>query len=370
MRASTMTGARAGTGTTTGSAGAGILTGRAVVALAAATALLAPSGCGEPFTNALFEEDILYLDALPSDVLYVDTPEDSGGSVSRPAPAEAAAALPAACAAATNPCDPDMLRQFTVQVARSLNEQIYYLLSLLDKIRTFDPTLRTDNSRVWGPILVPGSDVYVRLEVTRGTATFSYEMTLSYDPNDPTDIVLAGFYRPGSTADEGVGQFSYSFTVHRDYFPDEVSMDGEMDVAYSTLGDEVDLDVTLDDMGEPGEEPFDAAYAFYAPGDGSGLFYFSQEAEIVEPDEGEPQLLEQASIWSGWKEDGWGRADIRYYGGNLGDVVAGGVECWDPGQTPVYAYLAGCVYDPSLWDATLCIEPSIGWNEETDETTR
>ncbi len=317
------------------------------------------AGCGEPFSNAMFEEDILYLEALPSDVLYLKTPEETANPVARPGEASAEPRD-------TDVCDPDLLRTFTVQTAETLNSYIYNLLTLLDKIRSNPPSQRTENSRVWGPFPVPDSDVYVRLEVTRGQTLFSYEVTLSYDPEDMNDVVLSGFFRPGSTADEGAGQFSYAFTIHQAYFPDDVKVAGNMDVTYSTLGPRVTVDADLNDIVRPGQEPVDALYAYDAPGDGSGLFFFSQPVEVVGPAAGEPQLPEQGSVWSGWHEDGWGRSDIRYDGGNLGDKVVGGVECWNPAQEPVYAYMAGCPFDGSAWDSSLCIESSIGWNEEVD----
>ena len=357
-------------------------------------AVLLAAGCGAPLTNALFEEDILYLQALPSEDLYVDTPDGAGDTVSRPAPdaveavpagvpvrgargdtgsAGVSPALPEACVSKTDPCDPDLLRQLTVQMARNLNSYVYNLLVLLDKIRTLEPSVRTENSRTWGPIQVPGSAVFVRLEVTRGSSSFSYELTLALDPEDPAgDVVLAGFYRPGSTAADGAGQFWYSFSVHGDYFPEDVKMVGEMEVTYSTLGDEVYLEVALNDVGERSDnETVDASYAFNEPGDGAGYFFFSQPVEVHDPGEGETQLEEQASIWSSWHADGWGRADIRYYGGNLGEVVASGIECWDPAQSPVYAFMPGCPYDVSLWEPELCIESAVGWNQEvTSEQVR
>lgn len=325
------------------------------------------SGCGQSLNNDRFEEDALYLEALPrSEALHLESPESeasatsSGSSTAAQACVGTLTGLESSRAGQSGTpdaeCDPDGYRHLTYTVAQSVNGVIVDVLSLLDRIREQPPTERTEMSRVWGPYRVSEApEVWLKLEVVREAPRFRYLMTLGTERAYQPDVVMSGTFVPGSVAAEGEGAFTFDLTVRQQYFPTATQV-GQLDVDYSTLGDVIDFVMEGHQLGSTTEPArIDESYAFYSPGDRSGLFYFDR------PISGDPEtgMEERISIWSQWDPTSRGRADIFRYRDAPDQPLASGTECWNDLQQVTY-YVGECGQQGSV---ETCLPDVVGWNE-------
>ena len=272
-------------------------------------AALIGGGCGDPFTNRPFEDDALFLAALPTaEQLEVGGP--SGGSPSGQAATGEVSerARSATCARTDASCNPDLYRQYTVGVANEVNGFTLEILETLDEIRAHEPTSRTEDSRVWGPWRLR-EELWGRLEVVREAGDFRYELTLAPARDTAWSLLLEGHFSPGSTADEGNGTLTYDFAVQEAFRPGGHFVAGTLDAVYSTRGDGLELEMEGVDLLEADSAaPTDRSYQYREPGDGSGCFYFQKEDDLIEG-EGDPERgLELVTIWSCWDLTGRGRS--------------------------------------------------------------
>jgi hypothetical protein len=130
-------------------------------------------------------------------------------------------------------------------------------------------------------------------------------------------------------------------------------------VDYNTWGASRDLSLLGYDLTEEGSSAagIDEEYAFYTPGDGSGLFYFGLPANVYGDDN-----LEQVRFYSSWQGTGLGRADASFQGGDLGNYVATAVQCWADDQSLLYFQNPGCDVEGA---ESSCVASVVGWPDES-----
>ncbi len=301
------------------------------------------SGCFDPYSNTLFEEDALFLAAIP-DAERVTTRAPSTRSDRQDW--------------ATFPI-------WTLQTSTDLNTMIFTLLYVVEYVASQPIAERLDDERIWGP-LATGDGLAVELRMTRvegdgGVDRFDYAMSWFDEGGDPATGVVPfrGSFEAGTVPREGVGEFVFDFGLYHQVAPAEGDLTaGELVVEHDNSEGRVLLWIDVVAVEGAGlEEPESARYAyFYDPADGSGWF------EYVWVGDAEGSATEAEERWEArvrWTGDGAGRADARLSGGDLEpwDLTIEVTECWDSGFQQVY--LAGdeegpiepvgdpgaCVYD-------------------------
>ena len=288
----------------------------ALAAALGAVALAAGVGCGN-YSN----EDLEYLIALPqTDDVSMDAPLK--------------AAVPRA--------DEDEALKMTTAVTKVVNLTAFELLALVDRIRSFTPTAREQNGRVWGPFPDdenPGWRLAFRM--TKGTAAdgvtphFDYELVMigpagtdfgTDGPPTPETTVLAGWFERAGQAGAGVGHLSLTPKAARD--AGAVLPNLERVVSYAFDYDNRSSPRSLDVMAvneKPVDPTKDAESATYhyerAPnGDGGMTFTFLQDSV-----EG-PAGVDTLQIASRWRGTGEGRARISVLAGDRAGLTW--VDCW------------------------------------------
>ena len=321
-------------------------------------------GCFGNLSNFPFEDDLAFVEALPdASTLYVETPaggDDQGSS-------EKCSDTNLKTTMNSDGCDPDLLRTWTYETTADVNAFILNVLDLLDRIRSAEPDQRTKNSRIWGPWYLDDLGIYVRLEVIRAEPVFTYDLTLSHYPDRDRDILLSGSWAPGSNAEDGRGEFVFDYDVQSIYFAD-ATQTGTLVVQYDTTGPLLDLRVSAYNLVDPDTgDIVDNEYAYYREGQGVGYFYFQMLKDVynasdeANTDEEATPKQERISLWSVWDETSAGRSDLQITGGDLGETIYSGIECWTPDQNPVYSVFPGC---EETGDLAFCKNDVIGWNDD------
>ncbi|HEY8924202.1 MAG TPA: hypothetical protein VIU64_07455 [Polyangia bacterium] len=302
--------------------------------MAALIGLHAGAGCGN-YSN----EDLEYLTALPQT-----------DDVSMQAPLKAD--VPRA--------DEDEALKMTTNVTRVVNLTALELLALVDRIRSFTPTAREPNGRVWGPFPDdenPGWQLAFRM--TKGTAAdgvtphFDYELVMigpagtnfgtgaSPTPETP---VLSGWFERAGRAGAGLGHLALTPKAARDAGAVLPNLEKVITYAfdYDNRSSPRTLDVTAlnEKPADPTKDAESATYHYErAPnGDGGMTFTFLQDAVAG------PAGVDTLQIASRWRGTGEGRARIAVLAGDQAGFAW--VDCWAATSLTSYSGLTG-VGDPS-----------------------
>lgn len=315
----------------------------ALVAGVLVTALLSlsvVSGCGN-YSN----EDLEYMNAVPTrDLLAVEVPVQ--GAILRANTAEG--------------------WRTTWSVIQTYNRVADGFLGLIDHIRSFYPTRREPNARIWGPL---PDEQHPRWQI---------QFTVSRDANDPGvfryDLVsippaeVLPPATPSATASASVtiisGTFAASGGVKRGT--------GRMDV---TLAEARELGITFGDLERlewlsieyqndawphhvrmqamqtpptTNEEARSSDYTYEREATGAGSLQFSWVQDLVPGAAG----LDTLRIESLWQATGQGRADVAVVEGDLAGS-ARSIECWANDFTSTYKSATWA--PPPVGDETTCI---------------
>lgn len=297
------------------------------------------TACGPALNNDRFEEDARFAAALPaSQPLELDYP----ATISTARTAE-------------SDCDPDALRTLTGETAESVNDMMLDILTILDRVRSQAPSERSDLFRSWGPFQVQNEPAtWLRLEMVWDDPDFRYYLTLGDSEYIQPDVVMTGSFKPGSTASNGEGAFTFDLSVRAAYFPDARLL-GALSAVYTIDGEALDLVVEGRRLGysEDGSR-VNESYAYSSPGDGSGKFYFDRPLDLSNNNEGA-----RVTVWSGWDAQQKGRSDASSYLSSVDSPYSTAAECWDAAQTVTY-FNAAC---DQQGDEAACSSDVIGWNE-------
>ncbi len=269
-------------------------------AILISSALLA-TACGEPVSNAVFEEDLEFLAALPdAEQQRVALDEE----VEQADEARAAAGW----------CDPETrpyLLCWSYDVGGNINAHVLAMLAFVDYVRAWPPTERGPDSRVWGPYeYEPGR--WIRLDMQRSGGLYTWSFSLSPAESGPWTPFFDGDHYRGETVARGVGSYTLDYAGYAAVTGEEAA--GTLTVDYDTEADTELLvhfeEVLIGDL----DQPLTADYWYGGDEDG-GELEFSGEANWVEESDAE----ELFRVRTRWVDGEGGRSDATLGGGDIPD---------------------------------------------------
>ena len=284
-------------------------------ALIALVALLLAGGCGDPLSNRMLLEDELFRTSLPvrEDVATTvpGADEEEGRDLG----------------------DRATMVITTVSVSRLYNGFIFSLLGVIDGLLEYEVKRREEDLRVWGPWAGEREGSSVRLLVTRAdNVLFSYSLQVAaVSPAQVTDDtdwspLMEGVFERGESLREGDGEFGFDASVWRIIDPRFDGASGQLFVGHARSGDRVFIDAVTDSLtlGE-GQGIGSSAYTFRGAEAEGGFFEYETTGDVVPQGAAEETYI----IRSRWNASLTGRADFSVTGGDFGEAVVPGSECWD-----------------------------------------
>lgn len=290
---------------------------------AAVVAVLFSSGCGRTLADD-------FRDGVPSkEMVEVQTPGTDGDGQQREGTALVEKQGERAGSYA-------LTRAATV----TINGGTLFVLGLVKAITDHRPTTVNENEAVWGPWTGDALDpITWKLTVTRGEESFTYalEGKPKAEGDDAYVVVLSGSHVPGAQKHFGSGSFLLDFDA-RQQLPEAGNDIGTIEVTYARIveGGKVNVEAELVGVrdGEGGTGDFSYRYE-KNPGQG-GSFDFMTLKDVHDF----ASQNEKLTVHSRWLESGAGRSDYRVTGGDLGDGIATGNECWDTAFNSQYLALS------------------------------
>jgi hypothetical protein len=269
-------------------------------------------GCGN-YSN----EDLLFMSAVPSST-------------------KLAVVLPAA---APNATQAEVARDTHSAIA-TVNGGLDQMLGLVDLIRSYEPTTREANARIWGPIAdskQPGWQWELKVSRLSEDATaYSYELDFA-STGTPDAVVqfLTGTFDVAGGARQGSGAVTAHFLdVAKAGYPGDIAM-----TPYNTIA------ITYQNFQTPGS-PVSATYTLVrtAP-DSNGIMMNKFSYEILADGSGEITFMAAGNIVGGtgtemvtvhaqWLPSGAGIGTVAIQAG--ADVGATQTECWDASFEATY----------------------------------
>jgi hypothetical protein len=252
----------------------------------------------------------------------------------------------------------------TLDVTRSLNRAADAFLAMIEKFRTFSPTTRLPDERIWGPFPAqdhPGwqTEFSMHREQDAGGVTtgFTYFLTM-FPPagvtlamgGQSTQIISGNFDASGGVR-VGRGQMTITLDEGR---AAGLEFDGlerlrTLAIDYSTRVWPRMVTMQIENL--PSDTDLSSAtYVYQRAENGDGDMTFSVLKNVVEGPLGEELL----SIKSRWLGSGPGRADTSVTGG---DVPAGAtaVECWGDDYRSSYKFQSWLPEPKTTGDEASCI---------------
>jgi len=274
-------------------------------------------GCHDPFSNQLFEDDELFIAAIPDEErVTARVPESNTGW---------------AFASAQDGDDVGQIALYplwTIQTASGTNEFIFLLLYLVEAITDEPISERDDDLRVWGPYPTDAGHE-VTFEMTRDGDRFDY--ALLWDTATAEDLApFTGSFVAGEIPREGIGNFMFDFELYEQLEPGVMDVtEGQLYVEHDNTDGQVLLDIEMVALDGPAvEEVVNARNAFFLDPSGHGWFEWAGWYNV---DTTDPAVLELFEVRTRWQADGAGRADSRASGGDLEawEYEFRATECWD-----------------------------------------
>jgi len=298
-----------------------------------AVGLLA-AGCGT-WSN----EDVRFIAALPTtEELRVELPS----GLATVAEASGQAPTSRAVAASLPWCGPDRTAEtwlWAKPTSDRLNTSVEWVIGLVDVVRRYPPTTRSEDARIWGPFdddRHPG--IQLRVVIVRswpsgpdGPVEHAYAFEARREALDEpfTAILYGTFVGPSSL--RGRGGLTLAFDEFwRLAMADPDAPTGEMRVTYDRTADPRTTQLTLAQSDGFGLAQFDYGFAGYADGSGRLSYAFVNAAG------------DRAEVAAGWNapvpaiEHG-GQADVRYFPAGAGGASVGYRQCWDFRACLVYS---------------------------------
>lgn len=274
---------------------------RLLFVVAAASSLVA---CGN-YSN----EDLLFMSAVPSST-------------------ELAVVLPAAAPAVMQA----ELAQDTHGGISNVNTLLDDVLGLVDTVRSYEPTSRTSDSRIWGPFADsnhPGWQWQLTVTLQANGTTFEYHL----DVENTTVAMpvwvefLSGTFDLAGGVKQGNGTVSANFAALKTAaFPldDSSTPLNSLTISYQnfqTPGSPVSVKLTIDRTPDANGVT-SATFAYEILTDGSGDITFSLVGNVVPG-----PAIETLTLNSGWLPTGAGIATLVVASGDGAGLTQ--TECWD-----------------------------------------
>jgi hypothetical protein len=278
--------------------------------LAAAVAAAGISGCGN-YSN----EDLEFMNALPErDALAASIPARSS---------------------AISPADEAELAFQTHKVTREFNGLLAVLVGMVDTIRSYPPTTRTPDSRIWGPYpadrrQMKNLDWQTRLIISRSAVVasrFDYEIAAHKVGTADTEwpIFLRGWFQATKIPRRGMGHVELVTANVRAAGMDvsDLGMLDHLEIDYDTLDTPVWIKMTITNLPLPLQSAPMIVYEYLAT-EAQGQMTFDVYGDVIPIT---PGVDEHLSITSQWLGTGEGRADLTVVSGD--GMGAHQLECWD-----------------------------------------
>jgi hypothetical protein len=248
----------------------------------------------------------------------------------------------------------------TFKVTRDFNHVADAFLSLIDTIRSFYPTTRNANERIWGPVASkehPGWQIEFRMTKSEAPMRrFNYVLVMLppagvvlHSGRQEVQIIGGNFDAAGGAGTgTGSGLLDVTLDVARQegvIFPNLESL-RSLSIDYDARDWPRRTTMTL--LNLPSVVPVSAAYTHEHWQNGDGTMRFSFEQEI--PGFAGLQTLLVESRWLG---AGPGRSDLSVTAGSA-TGLASSVECWNETFRSIYKLQS---WDPDgvFGDAGTCI---------------
>jgi hypothetical protein len=287
---------------------------------------LAMIGCGTPDASEFAE-------ALPDERLVI--------------PLEAATAARAAG-------EPSEYQILTRGVATDVNGFVVSVVETVRYVTGFDPTWKDGDTDValWGPFEDDG--IESQLWVQREADGYTWAIEVRAVGSEPWLAMVAGTSVPDGSGGAS-GEFAFDFDVAGQVDPSSGGA-GAMVVSYDIRADETTGTVAFEDVVGDDAEVLTGATTWAHRADGSGSMDLAIEADATEGGVAELVILR-----SRWQADEAGRGDAWITGGDLGELVYTGTECWDGlGMLTFYEDNASL---ESGGDAAACVFAEAEFNE-------
>ena len=219
-----------------------------------------------------------------------------------------------------------------------VNQAAKNVLGLIDTVRTYTPTSRTDDSRTWGPFpdqSNPGWDW--ELIVTRDpTGTmFMYTLQASSDGGTSWIPFLTGGFDAAGGARQGNGQVTANFAaLEAAKFPLDAKTAALADITISyqnfdTPGSPTEVSMTIDSTGAVQGTPASLSVVYEILADQSGEMLFTLTGNLVPG-----PMTEIVQVTSQWLSTGAGQATLTVASGDGAGLSQ--TECWDSAFNPTY----------------------------------
>jgi hypothetical protein len=214
------------------------------------------------------------------------------------------------------------------------------VLFFVDTIRSFPPTKREPDLRVWGPFAPQDQKGWVAEMVMerKSVATFAYRLEFRPETSSsPTDwiVLFSGTYSVADGVRRGVGQIKVDTAPLRaaGVDPGFNNLD-HLTVNYTTamFPITVDLDfANLPDLLNP-QEPASGIYSYAVQANGQGALSYDFTGNIIPGIAG----VDTVEVTARWLGTGEGRADLQVTRGDA--LGAQETQCWDDRLQEVYTY--------------------------------
>ncbi len=233
------------------------------------------------------------------------------------------------------------LSKTTHEVVATFNGLLDLFLGIVDAVRTYPPTRRLPNQRIWGPVPAEREPGWQwRFIVTRDPATpanFTYALEFQPIGGAPETwaVLLSGWFEAAGGARRGIGGFHVETTRLREAgypFDNGGERINTIDVKYSTrefpISVEVDF-LQFADLTFTTSNTFHYEYGALENGQGAMRFVISGVDLIPGP------MVDSLAVTTRWLESGAGRGEATV---TQGDAVVGlmQVECWDTNFRATY----------------------------------
>jgi hypothetical protein len=302
------------------------------VATAALLGLLLPA-C--TLSNRLFEEDQLFIEAVPrQEDLRTEHPasrNNNGGLLDDEGSRDVG--------------DPADIPPLAREVATNINALVFILLGVIDRVMEYPISAREIDRRTWGPYAYWGTDGSSRLVVLRDPddpAFFEYSIgltsvsTAEVTEETAWDEVLAGqFARGTASLREGTGSFCWDADLQAGHDPD-FAWGGLMCAEHARNGEQIQLLVTFDEWLQTDGSRTDIEYFFEGSDDLGGVLEYVAEHNWVG---GPGSALETSATRVRWLLGHAGRADMLLSGPDLPGAGVPATECWGADLERVFYFV-------------------------------
>ncbi len=219
--------------------------------------------------------------------------------------------------------EPADLYTSTYYQARDLNVFGKFVVDLVETIASFPATELTETKAVWGPFSEEREPNEFKLTIEKDDVVatrFAWAIEGRHKSEADFITLARGSFEP-TEEDYGNGWFVLDFDTIRTLDPSEGGR-GRVGYAFEKDAEGVSVRVHFAGTTDRGER-IEAGYAYGESISGEGFILFGLPLNVHEG-----PALEDVIIRTRWIPSGAGRADVIASGGDIGDDVFEGSQCW------------------------------------------